>query len=223
MKNTSCYTALILVFHCFVFTNLDKLEAYPDKALLLKQIRKKELMDAQLLKQSAQLLQELKKRDEKAGVRNGDLGKALIAYRSCKYLIETRSEKKKGPTRIDLKEKQNLSEPDFQSAILDLKAQMIKVLETEKIIERQKIHFPELFQKISELKNTNGRPLWIYIFSHVQLPKLAGEASGFNALTVMARAEGRFTSDTPSLRKLFPDLKKCNNGISVHIVVNHPW
>ena len=166
---------------------------------------------------TAKYLKALKQRDHQHQIRNGDLGKALLAMRHYQALAkETQNQAK--PRLVALKEH---TDSKTRLALEDYKQQFRKVLETEAIIQRQKQHFPQLFNRLDTLQNPDGAALRIYIFSHEQLstPNISNE---YNALSIMAKANGYFTSDTPSLRQLLPNLKKCNNAIAVHIVFNQP-
>lgn len=168
---------------------------------------------------TAKYLKALKQRDNQNQIRNGDLGKALIAMRN--YQTLAKEQQKQAAKSLLVALKGNDATDKISLALEDYKLQFRKVLETEAIIQRQKAHFPILFDRLNALQNTNGQALRIYIFSHKQLP-VASWGNHYNALTVMAKANGYFTSDTPSLRQLLPKLKKCNNAIAVHIVFNQP-
>lgn len=166
---------------------------------------------------AAKYLNSLKQRDDQHQIRNGDLGKALIAMRQYQALVkETQGQAK--PRLVALKAH---NDSKTSLALEDYIQQYRKVMETEAIIQRQRQHFPELFNRLDTLRNRDGATLRIYIFSHEQLPT-SHLTNDFNALSIMAKVNGSFTSDTPLLRQLLPNLKKCNNAIAVHIVFNQP-
>ncbi|MEO1434076.1 MAG: hypothetical protein AAFV80_00975 [Bacteroidota bacterium] len=91
------------------------------------------------------------------------------------------------------------------------------ILEAERTIARQKMHFPALEKAINQLQNTNGQPLPVYVHAHEHLPLSGEDRSCFNALTLMGMANGRITSQLTNLQAAYPKLQLHDNAVTIHI------
>ena len=178
----------------------------------------------------SRFLESIRYRDEQSPVKNGDLEEAYLLFQefdSLRMIVEKEqrnqellnyevSLKRMYPTEdsIDLYTRKRLEET--RSA---LKGALQYLVESEKLLARQRAHFPALEAYLNDLKNSRGERIPIYLFSHPTLE--FGEVS-FNALTIMAKIGKHFTSDTPILRKIYPTFKKHNRGFVIHAAYNQP-
>ncbi|MEZ4848966.1 MAG: hypothetical protein R3B93_10200 [Bacteroidia bacterium] len=86
---------------------------------------------------------------------------------------------------------------------------------TENVIRRQKIHFPELTERMSKLCNFNLNMLPVYVFTYSRL-SIPGQDNIVGISTIIEH-EGLFTSDSPDFRQKYPRLNGKKWALSVHL------
>jgi hypothetical protein len=90
-------------------------------------------------------------------------------------------------------------------------------LSTELAIFRQEEHCQELAEQMNRLKNLDGSPLPVYIFSHYKITRSLFDKMG---LSIISWHKGLFTTDSPATRHLFPDLPCQDKALTVHLRMN---
>lgn len=109
----------------------------------------------------------------------------------------------------------------YRSAIkksFDMYKRHLKLmLSTELAIFRQEEHCQELAEHMNRLKNLDGSPLPVYIFSHYKITRSLYDRMG---LSIISWHKGLFTTDSPATRHLFPDLPRQEKALTVHLRMN---
>ncbi|MEL6255502.1 MAG: hypothetical protein AAFR87_26085 [Bacteroidota bacterium] len=95
------------------------------------------------------------------------------------------------------------------------KSQLELILSTERVIQEQKKHLPELYCYMNSLKNMDSTDLPVYVISY---PKVfSGTGRSVAGLALFATYQGLFTSASPDFLQSYPVLIGKKNALSVHL------
>lgn len=100
----------------------------------------------------------------------------------------------------DLKEARSLLEKHFRV----FRSALSMTYQTEMTLMKQYLHQPILFESLNNLRNLNNKPLPLYVFSKKRLSDKVMAAGELLGMVLVSKSDGIFSSDTPELRKAFP-------------------
>lgn len=95
------------------------------------------------------------------------------------------------------------------------KKQLELIVSTERVIQEQKRHLPELYCYMNDLENLDGRDLPIYVISYAKV--FSGRGRSVAGMALFATYKGLFTSASPNFVQSYPALVQKKNALSVHL------
>jgi len=125
--------------------------------------------------------------------------------------FETRKEKRIYWRKFD--EKRN----ELVAKFFRFRQHIIPAISTEISLILQQEHFPELAQSMDSLKNLDGTPLEVAIYSNRKLVIPKRKNAIIAGLSIISKCQDVFTSGSPAVRDAFPGLRGSNKGLTVHL------
>lgn len=103
-----------------------------------------------------------------------------------------------------------------------LKRSMQAAYETEVLLLSQYLHNHCLFEAVNTLTNLDGAPLPTYVYSKHRLFQDQPQLSHLNGIVVLGCQNGLFSSDTPAIRRDYPDLIGKAGSLAVFVEAGAP-